>query len=75
VSASTSRILSAMADPQLEELTARYSDRYEIEVDEAGRVILTPKLTAEAIRLRLGSRPATDEEFEAAFGDLPTGPA
>ena len=68
-------ILPRMVDPQLEELTSKYSDRYDIAVDEDGKVTLTPKLTAEASSLRLGSRPATDEEFAAAFGDLPTGPA
>lgn len=63
-----------MADPQLDEITARYSDRYDITVDEAGRVILTPKLTAAAADLRLGLQPVTDEEFEALLGDLPIGP-
>lgn len=72
--AAHSSILTFMADPQLEEITRVYSDRYDITVDQAGRVILTPKLTAAAVRRREGSRPATDEEFEAAFGDLPTGP-
>ena len=73
--AAPSSILEFMADPQLEELTRTYSDRYDITVDDEGRVILTPKLTAEASRRRLGSRPVTDEEFQKHFGDLPTGPA
>ena len=63
-----------MADPQLKEITRTYSDRCGIAVDEEGRVILAPKLTADAIRLREGGRPVTDEEFGALLGDLPTGP-
>ena len=47
-----------------EELSRVYSDRYDIAVDEAGRIILDPKLTAEASRLRLGGRPLTDDEFQ-----------
>jgi hypothetical protein len=49
--------------------------QYEIGPVEDGRVILTPKLTAEARHARLGGRALTQEEFEAEFGDLPTGPA
>lgn len=63
-----------MADPVFEELARVYSDRYDVTANEAGRIVLEPKLTAEAARLRLGGRPLTDEEFQQDFGDLPTGP-
>lgn len=68
-------ILRNMEDPELIELERTVGDRYEIKAAEDGRMILTPKLTAAARRTRLGGRPVTDQEFEAAFGDLPTGPA
>lgn len=74
MSAGATHILASMADPQLEEdLTRRYGNRYDIAIDDAGKVTLTPTLTAEARRARLGGRPLTDEEFESTFGDLPTG--
>ena len=67
-------MFAAMADPLLGEITARYSDRYDVTVELGGRVVLTPKLTADAIRFREGGRPVTDAEFEALLGDLPGGP-
>lgn len=75
MSASCDRILTAMEDRQLAELTRNYGQQYEITQAEDGRVILTPKLTAQARRARLGGRDLTDEEFEQLFGHLPTGPA
>lgn len=71
----SSRILLFMEDPQLAELTRTLGQQYEIQPVEDGRVILTPKLTVEAREARLPGRPLTDEEFEAEFGHLPTGPA
>lgn len=75
MSAWAGRILAGMEDRQLAELTRTLGQQYEIQPVEDGRVILTPKLTAEARHARLGGRPLTQEEFEAEFGDLPTGPA
>jgi len=60
-------------DPQLHELTEALGDRYDVEEHPDGSFVLRPKLTAAAARARLGGRDATQEEFEAAFGDLPTG--
>lgn len=69
------RILWLVEDPQLAELERTHGALYEIEATDDGRYVLTPKLTAEARRARLGGRVATEEEFEEFFGDLPTGPA
>jgi hypothetical protein len=44
-------------------------------VDEVladGRLVIGPDTSAEAIHRRQGSRPATAQEFEQHFGDLPT---
>jgi len=46
-SAACGSSIALIGDPELEELTRVYSDRYDVKV-EAGGVILTPKLTAEA---------------------------
>ena len=74
-SAAHTPILSHVEDHQLAELTRAYGQQYEIQQAEDGRIVLTPKLTADARQARLGGRPLTDEEFEAEFGHLPTGPA
>ena len=63
-----------MTDPVFDELSRVYSDRYDITVDQAGRIVLDPKLTAAAMRLREGSSPVAHEEFQNHFGSLPTGP-
>lgn len=58
------------------EVTGAVSGRFELlEQAEDGTIVLGPDTSAEAITRRQNSRPATDEEFEAAFGDLPTGDA
>ncbi len=75
MSAAPGRILPSVEDHQLAELTRTYGHQYEIRQKEDGSIVLTPKLTAEARRARLGGRPLTNEEFEAEFGHLPTGPA
>jgi hypothetical protein len=58
------------------DVTGAVTGRYEVlEEREDGTVVLSPDTSIGAIMRRLGSTRATDEEFEAAFGDLPTGPA
>lgn len=37
-----------------------------------GSVLLAPDTSAAAIERRLGVEPASQEEFDRAFGDLPT---
>jgi hypothetical protein len=62
--------------PPIVEVTGAVTGRYELlEQAEDGTIVLGPDTSAEAIMRRQTSRPATDEEFEAAFGDLPTGDA
>jgi len=52
------------------------SERYLLEEQhEDGSLLLRPDTSLEAILERTGGRLATEEEFDAAFGDLPTGPA
>ncbi len=58
------------------EVTGAINGRYELlEQADDGTVVLGPDTSFKAIMERLGSRPATDEEFQQAFGELPTGPA
>lgn len=58
------------------EVSGAVSGRYELrEQREDGTILLGPDTSAQAILRRAGSRPATPEEFEQAFGDLPTAPA
>jgi hypothetical protein len=62
--------------PPIVEVTGAVTGRYELlEQSEDGTIMLGPDPSAEAILRRQNSRPATAEEFEAAFGDLPTGDA
>lgn len=42
------------------------------EVFEDGRIVLRPDTGAAAIRERAGLDPVTDDEFERAFGHLPS---
>ena len=42
------------------------------ERNEDGSVLLTPDTTVEAIHERLGTKPASEAEFEEHFGDLPS---
>ena len=58
------------------EVTGALSGRYELqERRDDGSIVLKPDLSDAAIFEREGGRPMTAEEFERAFGDLPTGPA
>ena len=51
------------------------TDRYVLEEQQAdGALLVRPDTRIEAIRQRLGTEPVSDAEFNAAFGDLPTGP-
>jgi len=62
--------------PPIVELTGALTGRYELlEQAEDGTIVLGPDTSAEAIMRRHNSRPATADEFRAALGDLPTGPA
>ena len=42
------------------------------EVLDDGRIVLRPDTSAAGIRQRAGLEPVTEEEFEQAFGHLPT---
>lgn len=42
------------------------------EQEEDGSLLLRPDTSIEAIRRRVGGRPATREEFERELGHLPT---
>lgn len=42
------------------------------EVVEDGRIVLRPDTKAAAIRQRAGLEPVTDDEFERAFGHVPS---
>lgn len=42
------------------------------EVFEDGRIVLRPDTSAAAIRDRIGAESVTDDEFERAFGHLPS---
>jgi hypothetical protein len=54
-------------------LSGELSGEYVVEdVLEDGRVVLRPDTSAEAIRLRGGLEPVTDQEFDRAFGHLPS---
>lgn len=58
------------------EVTGALHGRYELqERRDGGSIVLKPDLSDAAIFEREGGRPMTAEEFERAFGDLPTGPA
>jgi hypothetical protein len=58
------------------DVTGAVNGRYEVlEQGEDGTIVLGPDTSADAIMRRLGSTPMTEQEFERAFGDLPTGPA
>jgi hypothetical protein len=48
--------------------------RYDVVSDKAGGVALEPAITVSARELdeRHGTRPATQEEFEELFGELPS---
>ena len=62
--------------PPIVEVTGAVNGRYEVlEQAEDGTLVLGPDTSLQAIMRRHNSRPATAEEFQAAFGDLPTGPA
>lgn len=62
--------------PPIVEVTGALSGRYELqEQAEDGTVVLRPDTSATAIMRRLSSEPVSAEEFDAAFGDLPTGDA
>ncbi len=62
-----------MEDPELQKLTSKVGDRYDVEAKPDGQVVLSPKLTWAAAKTRLGLEDAPEGEFEALFGDLPTG--
>lgn len=49
---------------------------YDVVDQDDGRLVLERNLepTSEELHRRHGTRPLTDEEFEAAFGDLPREP-
>lgn len=70
-------ILCAMEDRSgIVELTGALTGRYRVQdTREDGTVLLRPDTSQPAILDRAKARPATREEFERAFGDLPTGPA
>ncbi len=54
-------------------LSGELSGEYLIdEVLDDGRIVLRPDTSAAAIRQRAGLQPVSDEEFEHAFGHLPT---
>ena len=54
-------------------LTGELTGKYVVdEVYEDGRIVLRPDTSAAAIRERAGLDPVTDDEFERAFGDLPS---
>lgn len=54
-------------------LSGELSGEYLIdEVLEDGRIVLRPDTSAAAIRQRAGLQSVSDEEFENAFGHLPT---
>lgn len=48
--------------------------KYDVVPDKAGGVTLEPAISvsAEELHERGGTRPATQEEFEELFGDLPS---
>ena len=54
-------------------LSGELSGEYLVdEVLDDGRIVLRPDTSAAAIRRRAGLAPVSDEEFEDAFGHLPT---
>jgi hypothetical protein len=54
-------------------LSGQLSGDYVVEeVLEDGRVVLRPDTSATAIRTRAGLEQVSDEEFAAAFGQLPS---
>ena len=54
-------------------LSGELSGAYVVdEVFEDGRIVLRPDTSAAAIRERAGLDPVTDDEFEQAFGHLPS---
>ncbi len=54
----------------------RLAGSYDVVEQEDGRLVLEKNLepTAEEMHRRHGTRPLTDDEFEATFGDLPRKP-
>ena len=54
-------------------LSGELSGEYVVDdVLEDGRIVLRPDTSANAIRHRAGLEPATDDEFDRAFGHLPS---
>jgi hypothetical protein len=54
-------------------LSGELSGEYVVdEVLEDGRIVLRPDTSAAAIRQRAGLEPVTDDEFQRAFGHLPS---
>jgi hypothetical protein len=54
-------------------LTGELTGEYVLdEVFEDGRIVLRPDTSAAAIRERAGLDPVTHDEFEQAFGHLPS---
>lgn len=72
--------MSAMAvaakklDVKIGDLVEIEGRRYDVVSDKQGGVHLEPAITrtADQIHAELGGRPATQEEFDEHFGDLPT---
>src|SRR5918992_1920704 len=61
-------------DVRIGDLVEIEGRRYDVVPDKAGGVALEPAITVSARELdeRHGTRPATQEEFEELFGDLPS---
>ena len=58
-------------DQPIVEVTGALTGRFEfLEQHEDDTGLLAPDTSAETILRRLGSRPATAEEFQQAFGDV-----
>lgn len=59
--------------PSIVEVTGAVNGRFEVEQrTEDGALMIGPDTSLPAIMHRLDSRPATPDEFQATFGDLPT---
>ena len=61
-------------DVRIGDLVEIEGRRYDVVPDKTGGVALEPAITVSARELdeRHGTRPATQEEFEELFGDLPS---